>query len=108
MSRNNSHDQERYLISALERLMTMIIIDQLCAEITQHMTQPTVNNTQLIYAANKTNDYVEALDGVIVQHFSVAIVHAYFETTLFSHQSMCILYNKKVLLTHMTWRNLTV
>ena len=61
MSRNISRDQEWDLISALGQSMAMMIIDQLCAGILQRVAQPTVNNTQSIYAAN--NDYDEAIDG---------------------------------------------
>ena len=60
--------------------MAMMIINQLCAGITHRAAQPTVNNTQPIYAAN--NDYDEAIDGVVVQHLTVAAVQVYFETTL--------------------------
>ena len=72
MSRNISRYQERDLISALGSPMAMMIIDQLHAGILQLAAQPTVNNTQPIYAAN--NDYDEAIDGVIVQHLTVAAV----------------------------------
>ena len=72
MSRSISRDQEKDLISALEQLMAMMIIDQLCTGISQRTAQPTVNNTKPIYAAN--NDYDEAIDGVIVQYHTVTAV----------------------------------
>ena len=75
-----SSDQERDPINALGQQMTMIIIDQLCAGIVQCTAQPIVNNTQPIYAAN--NDYEEAIDGVLVQHLTVAALQEFFETTL--------------------------
>ena len=75
-----SRDQEQDLVTALGRPMATMIIAQLCAEILQRATQPTVNNTQSNCAAN--NDYNEAIDGVIVQHFTVTAVQEYFETTL--------------------------
>ena len=52
--------------------MALMIIEQLCAGNAQRMTQPIVNNTQPIYAAN--NDYEEVIDGAIVTHLTVAAV----------------------------------
>ena len=58
----------------------MIVIENLCTGVAQQTVQPIVNNTQPIYAAN--NDYNEAIDGVLVQHLTVATVQAFFETIL--------------------------
>ena len=77
---NITLDQERDLISALGRPMAMMIIAQLRAGNAQRPAGPIVNNTQPIYSAN--NDYDEAIDGVLVQHLTVAIVQSFFETIL--------------------------
>ena len=60
--------------------MAMMLIAKLRAGNSQRPVGPIMNNTQLIYAAN--NDYDEAIDGVLVQHLTVATVQSFFETTL--------------------------
>ena len=101
-----SRDQERDLITALEYPMVMMILAQLCAGILQRATQPTVNNTQPIFSAN--NFYNKAINEVLVQYLTVPAVQEYFETTFLSDLSMFMLYEKKVSLILMTWRNLTI
>ena len=77
---NISRDSERDLITAVGRPMVMMLIANLRAGNNQRLTGPVVNNTQPLYAANL--DYDEAIDGVIVQHLTVAAVQLLFDTTL--------------------------
>ena len=60
--------------------MALMILAQLRAGNVQRPLGPVVNNTQPIYATN--NDYDEAIDGVLVQHLTVAAVQAFFDTVL--------------------------
>ena len=81
--------------------MALMILAQLRAVNAQRPLGPVVNNTQPIYAAN--NDYDEAIDGVLVQHLTVAAVQAFFETVLsLSYKCTFMLYEMKESLTHIT------